>query len=54
MMRLLLKGLIKKWTHSEAVLEIAKKKGSYFDPAVGEAFMFEQDLFLEIATKFKA
>ena len=41
------------WSHQDAVLEISKKKGSHFDPAVVEAFMVEQNLFMEIANKFK-
>jgi len=41
------------WTHQDAAKEIVSKKGTFFDPAVVEAFMQEADAFQQIAKQFK-
>ena len=43
----------KGWTHKEAIQEIIRHQGTYFDPLVVEAFIAEQDHFQEIAEQFK-
>jgi HD-GYP domain-containing protein (c-di-GMP phosphodiesterase class II) len=43
----------KGWTHREAIQEIIRHKGAYFDPLVVEAFIAEQDQFQKIAEQFK-
>ena len=41
------------WTHQEAVDEIVRKKGAYFDPIVVEAFLQESDAFKRIAKQYQ-
>jgi HD-GYP domain-containing protein (c-di-GMP phosphodiesterase class II) len=43
----------KGWTHREAIQEIIRHQGTYFDPLIVEAFIAEQDQFQEIAEQFK-
>lgn len=41
------------WTHQEAIDEIVRKKGTYFDPIVVEAFLQESDAFKQIAKRYQ-
>jgi len=41
------------WSHEEAVSEIVDKKGTHFDPAVVEAFMYDLNEFKEIASRYR-
>jgi HD-GYP domain-containing protein (c-di-GMP phosphodiesterase class II) len=43
----------KGWTHRDAIQEIIRHQGTYFDPLIVEAFIAEQDHFQEIAEQFK-
>ena len=43
----------KPWTHEEACAEIRRLKGIRFDPVIVEAFLMEQDHFLEIANTYR-
>ncbi|MES2586882.1 MAG: HD domain-containing phosphohydrolase [Pseudomonadota bacterium] len=42
-----------KWSHADACAEIARLKGTRFDPAIVEAFMMERDNFLHIADLYR-
>ena len=41
------------WTHEEASAEICKLKGVRFDPMLVEAFLMDQQKFIEISSKYK-
>ncbi|QWE17261.1 HD-GYP domain-containing protein [Polynucleobacter sp. AP-Nino-20-G2] len=42
-----------KWSHADACAEIARLKGTRFDPAIVEAFMMERDNFVRIADLYR-
>lgn len=41
------------WSHEEAVKEIVSKKSTHLDPSVVEAFIAEQDAFMELAKRYR-
>lgn len=43
----------KAWTHEEAVKEIVSKRGVQFDPVVVDAFIAQQEIFKEIADRYR-
>ena len=43
----------KKWSHDDACAEIARLKGSRFDPVIVEAFLMERENFIRIADLYK-
>lgn len=43
----------KAWSHDRAVGEIISKRSTQFDPVVVDAFIYEQDVFKDIAQKYR-
>ena len=41
------------WSHDRAVGEIISKRGKQFDPLIVEAFMYEQEVFKDIAQTYR-
>ena len=41
------------WTHEEAIKEILSKREIKFDPLIVDVFVANQDLFRDIAMKYK-
>lgn len=41
------------WSHEQAVIEIATKRGTQFDPVIVDAFIAEQETFKEIADNYR-
>jgi len=43
----------KAWSHDRAVGEIVSKRNTQFDPVIVDAFIYEQDIFKDIAQKYR-